>query len=341
MSMNRNEVATNLVREELWSAELKEVLLDQLKAQPYVRWLTDFPDGDQLTIPSIGEATVRDFTDDTAVVYDPLDTGEFNFAITEYKQSGTYITRQAQQDSFYSAQLESSFVPKQARALFENLESDIMGIAGAGGGIGGSGQTVSDGNAINNADHRLIASGAVPSGAGANDHTLAFADFAKALYALKKANVSDQSLVAFVDPSVEYTINNTSTIIQSGNQPVDQSLASALENSVGTGMRFVRNIFGFDIYCTNYLAAAGAGGVGGSETIGSDSITNGKVNIFFSAADASVMPFIGAWRQAPIVDSEFNKDKQRTEYITTARYGLKLYRPENLVTVLSSSNVIF
>jgi hypothetical protein len=53
-----------------------------------------------------------------------------------------------------------------------------------------------------------------------------------------------------------------------------------------------------------------------------------------------VTPFIGAWAQSPKVDSEFNKDFQREEYVTTCRYGVKLYRPENFITVLSSTNVI-
>ncbi len=51
------------------------------------------------------------------------------------------------------------------------------------------------------------------------------------------------------------------------------------------------------------------------------------------------MPIIGAWRQAPEVDTEFNKDYQRTEFVTTARFGNKLYRPENMVSVVTSTDV--
>jgi hypothetical protein len=36
----------NLRRSNVWSSQLKDVLQDELKAQGYVRWLTDFPDGD-------------------------------------------------------------------------------------------------------------------------------------------------------------------------------------------------------------------------------------------------------------------------------------------------------
>ena len=61
--------------------------------------------------------------------------------------------------------------------------------------------------------------------------------------------------------------------------------------------------------------------------------------MFFSAAP-DVLPFIGAWRQMPKVDSEYNKDRQREEFIVTARYGAKLYRPENLVCVLSDTDQV-
>ena len=60
--------------------------------------------------------------------------------------------------------------------------------------------------------------------------------------------------------------------------------------------------------------------------------------MFFSA-DQTVLPFVGAWRQMPKVDTEYNKDYQRTEFVTTARYGLKLFRPENLATVLTAPMV--
>lgn len=343
MTMNRAAVGQNLVRTELWASELKEVLVDELMAQAYVNWLGDFPDGDNFTIPSIGEATIRDFTDDGDIIYDGLDTGEFGFTITEYKQSGTYITRKAQQDSFYAARLESSFVPKQNRALMESVETDTFAIGSSDTSVitQGAGQGASA-NPINGADHRLLATGSAPL--GGNNRGVAYKDFAKVLFALKKANVSDKNLVGFVDPSVEYTLNTITPVVQGSNSPIDQSLAEALERSVASGTRFYRNIMGIDIYVTNYLPAAGTDSLG-SETFtptggSSTTITNGIVNQFFSAADRELLPYLGAWRQLPIVDEGFNKDKQRFEYVTTSRYGLKLYRPENFVTMLSSTNVI-
>ena len=332
MSMTTGITSTHLTRSELWSAELKDILEDELMAQSYVRWLTDFPDGEQLNIPSIGEATVRDYVEDTAAVYDPLDTGEFTFQITEYKQAGSYITRKARQDAYYAAELEASFVPKQARALAENVETDILSLA-AGADVFGQGgnQTAADLNNINGAAHRFVASG--------TNQIMELADVARALYGLKKANVPGTSLLAIVDPSVEYRINTLANVLGSSSQELDPRFQALLETGVGNGMRFIRNIYGFNFFVSNYLPQAGAA-QDGDETIATVGATNAKCNIFMSAAEERIVPFVGAWRQAPMVDSEFNKDKQREEYLTTARYGLKLYRPENLVTIISDTSQV-
>lgn len=312
-----------LRRSEVWSSQLKEVLRDELVAQGYVNWLSEFPDGDSFTIPSIGDATVRGYSENTPVVYDALDTGEFAFTISEYVQSGMYITNKAKQDMYYMNQLVSSFVPKQARAIAEKVETDIFALA-AGGASGG--QTASSTNAINGAAHRWVGSG--------TSESISVTDFARALYSLKKANVPDTNLIAFVDPSVEYILNTITNITNISNNPMWEGV---ITSGLATGRRFVKNIYGFDVYVSNYLPKSQ------NETINAGtSLTtaSGVANIFFSAASPEILPFLGAWRQMPNVEGEYNKDLQREEYITTARYGLKVYRPENLVVVLTDTDVI-
>jgi hypothetical protein len=303
----------HLIRSEVWSSQLKEVLMDELMATTYVNWLSEFPDGDQFTIPSIGEAMVDDYVEDTAVKYRNLDTGEFTFTIDKYKSSGHYITNKNKQDSFYMNQLVSSFVPKQSRAIMEEVETSVLGLQ--------SQQTASALNNINGAPHRFVASG--------TNEVFAVADFAKALFSLKKANVPQTDLIAIVDPSVEYTMNTLTNLTNVSNNPQWEGIVSS---GIATGMKFVKNIYGFDVYTSNYLADA-------NETIDSVTTAAGKANLFFSAA-SDVLPFVGAWRQMPTVDSEYNKDFQREEYVTTARYGVKLFRPENLVTILSDTDQV-
>lgn len=309
-----------LRRANVWSSQLKGVLQDELSAQKWVHWLSEFPDGDTFNIPSVGEATARGYSENTPVVYDALDTGNFTFTISEYLQSGTYITKKAMQDMFYMAQLVSSFVPKQARAIGEKVETDILALAGAGAS---GGQTGSSTNAINSAAHRFVGTG--------TSEAIAVADFARALHSLKKANVPDVNLVAIVDPSVEYTLNTISNLTNVSNNPRWEGI---ITSGIASGRRFVKNVYGFDVYTSNYLPKSQ------NETIGGLTTGAGVANIFFSAASTDILPFLGAWRQMPQVDGEYNKDFQREEYVTTCRYGLKVYRPENLVVVLTDTDIV-
>jgi len=295
--------SAHLIRSSVWSNNLKEILTDELQGTKYVDWLSDFPDGNVLNIPSIGQATVRDYAENDPVVYDAMDTGNFQFSIDQYKHSGTYITEQNKQDGFYMQRLISQFVPKQARAIAESLETSIMGLASSLGTVG------TPGVSINGRNHRFTATGAALTGGTA----VAVADFATAALALTKANVSNDGRVAIVDPSVAYTLDTLTNLTNVSNNPQFEGIVNT---GISTGMRFVRNVYGFDVYTSNYLADGATAAV--------------KQNMFFSASGESV-PFVGAFRQMPKVDSEFNKDFQREEYVTTARYGVKLFRPEALV----------
>jgi hypothetical protein len=280
----------------------------------YVNWMTDFPDGDTFTIPSIGVADVDDYQEDEDILYRPLDTGEFQFQITEYLSSGIYITRKAEQDSFYANQLMSRFVPEEERAIMVRLEGDILKIAP-------DGQTAANTNDINGEKHRFVGTG--------TSNVISIEDFARARLSLKKANVPDTNLIAIVDPSVEFTLNTTTNLVNVSNNPRWEGIVS---DGIASGMKFVKNIYGFDVWESNHLK------INGTETLETVAISGFANNLFFSAAPG-VSPFVGAWRQMPMVDTEFNKDKQRTEFVTTARYGLAFFRPENMVVVPTQTSV--
>jgi hypothetical protein len=317
-----------LIRSELWSNELKDVLTDDLQAEKYVRWLDNFPDGNQLTIPSVGATLpVRDLQEDQSVAYDQLDTGEFNFTINNYVQTGTYITNKAKQDLYYSSQLIGEFVPKMRRSLGERLEQDIWKEGQPKTGNPAGYHTAANANQINGVDHRWVGSDTSNS-----KQIIGVKDFAKALYSLKKANVPQQNLIAIVDPSVEYYLNTLSNFTNFSYNPKWEGVVS---KGIAQDMRFVVNIYGWDVYTCNRLPLCGQNQTGTSETINSvASGTNAVCNIFFSAT-SDLLPYVGAWRQMPKVEGEYNKDYQREEYVLTARYGLKIYRPENFITVLS------
>lgn len=315
--------STLLTRAEIWSNELKEVLEDDLMGMMFVDMLVDFPDGNTFTIPSIGDAQVDDYAEDTSVNYRPLDTGEWQFTIDEYISSGTYITRKNEQDMYYMSQLVSSFVPKQERAIMEHFEARIFEKPEAILGASTNGQYQ-----INDAYHRF---------SGGNSGTIELADFAYAWYALDKANIPAQNRVAVVDPAVGFYINTLSNLVQVADNPMWEGIVA---DGITSGMKFVKNVYGFDVYMSNYLPDVTDNALPERDgsTTNDFSSTAGKPGYFFSAA-GDVLPWKAAWRQAPMVDTEYNKDKQRTEFVTTARYGAKLYRPENMVSIVTSTAI--
>ena len=308
--------SAHLIRSNVWSTQLKTVLEDELMGWQYVKMLTEFPDGDTFNMPSIGQAVVENYVENSPVTYAAMDTGNFTFSVDQYISSGQYITNKDKQDMFYMSQLVSSFVPSQARAIQEHMEQKILA-------SGPDGQTASNSNTINGAKHRFVAS-------GTND-VIALQDFARAAYALKKANVPDMNRIAIVDPSVEITLNTLSNLVNVSNNPRWEGV---IADGIATGMKFIKNVYGFDVYVSNRLKS------GISETIDANAVTNGVANVFFSATP-ELLPIIGAIRQAPVVDSEYNKDLQREEYVTTCRYGVKFFRPENFVTIISDSSQVY
>lgn len=312
--------ATNqhLIRSNLWSNNLKELLLDELNAMKFVRIINDFPDGSVINIPSIGQAETFDYNEGMAVKYNSMDTGNYQFQFTQYKGSANAISEKFKQDSYYAADVIASFVPKQHRALMEAVETRILAQANAG-------QTSGSYNTINGGDHRWVGTG--------TNQAIALADFAAADFALQVANVPLMNKVAIVDPSVAYTLATQANLVNLLS-PVPQWTQIASDGAI-TGFKFRFNVYGYDVYVSNYLPK------GITETIGSDTVTsNGVANYFFSAAPGDTLPWVGAFRQMPTVYSDFNKDLQQTEYLTIARYDFQLYRPENMVTILTSRAAI-
>ena len=306
----------HLIRSNIWSTQLKEVLEDELMGMRYVDMIDQFPDGDTVNIPSIGQAEVYDYIEGNGVNYGSLDTGNFTFSFTDYKQAGLYITDRMKQDSFYTERLVGAFVPKMQRAIAKAVEVDILE-------TGPDGQTASNLNSINSGDHRFVA--------GGTNEVITPQDFQRARYALQKANVPMTNLVAIVDPSVEYELATHTNLVNISNNPRWEGI---VRDGMSTGMKFLMNVYGFDVYVSNNLKKLAA-----SETIDSVTAGSGVCNLMFSAA-SDILPIIGGFRQQPRVESDRNKDEQRDEYVVTTRYGFKLYRPENMVVVISDDDQV-
>ncbi len=319
MSTTNNE---HLIRSNLWSQALKELLTDELFCMKYVRILTDFPDGTTINIPSLGEAETADFVEGQRIMYNRLDTGNYTFSFDQYKYSANSISEKFKRDSYYSDEVIAAFLPRQHRALMEAVETRILAVAN-------SGQTASNSNDINGANHRWIGSG--------TNEVIAIKDFALAQNSLRKANVPLNGLVAIVDQSVIYTLQTQANVLNLLN--ANSRWDPMVSNKTPTGMRFEMNLFGFDIYSSNYLPTSvneTITGAGGSRTSAA-----GVANYFFSTGNRNILPWVGGFRQMPTVYSDFNKDTQETEYMTIAEYGFAgNYFPQNLVTIITDTDQV-
>lgn len=302
----------NLTRTSVWSKQLKDLLLDELFATRYVDWITDFPDGTTLNLPSIGQLQPRDYAEGQAILYDSMDTGNWQFTVNKYKSVATYIYDKFKHDSYYTQELMSRIVPNMHRAFAKSMEVDFLATIP-------NGQTAGNANAINGAAHRWIGHGA--------SETISVVDFELARIALTMANVPLQNLVAIVDPSVEYALASLTNIVNVSNNP---TWGGIVREGMSTGTRFKMSVFGWDIYISQNLKKNTA-----TENIGSFTTAVGAANNLFFAATPGLMPVKGLVRQAPKVEFERNKDLQRDEWVATCYYDFKTFWPDNAVVIVT------
>lgn len=312
-------VATNehFLRANIYSREITKSFQDDLFAMRFVRTITDFPDGTTLNIPRLGRAETADFSEGQAIKYNKFDTGNYTFQIDQYKYSANSISNKFKRDSFWSDQIQAAFAPEQHRALMQAFEARVFN-------RGNASQTASNLNAINGANHRWVAKG--------TNETLSLKDFMLAEYALRRANVPMRNLVAIIDPSAAFAIeNSTNSVNLLSPMP---KWGNMVHEGLISGFQFRFSIYGFDVYVSNYLPRDIA------ETIDGSSVTTGVANFFFSAEPGDSLPWIAAFRQMPTVESEYNKDLQQWEFLTICEYGIQVFRDENLVVVLSDTDQV-
>ncbi len=313
MSANNTGNTGALVRDQLWQRQLEITLHEMLTGTPYTRQL-DFPDGDSFILPSIGTAVVRTLPEDTEVTFDALDTADQVFTLEDPVVAATSVSEVLLEDSLWSSDLLARIPVEHAQAIMERFESDVFGLA--------NDQTdKASGSPFNGVQHRREG-----SAAGRIDPS----DFAYAGYALKKAKVPNQNLIAIVDPSVAYDLETITSLVSVSNNPRWEGI---IDSGITKNMRFVKNVYGFDIFESNLLADS-------TETInGGVTFTNGKQNIFMSASSDMLLPFAVAWRRRASMDRDFDFRRREEQIITTARWGRKLVREDNLIVTVTEASV--
>ena len=291
-------------------------LHDGLLPGAFYRDVSDFQNGETLNIPTIGEAKVQEVSEDSPLVYNPIESGNVQLQVSDYVGDAYHVTDKFRQDSFAAEALLAARGQESTRAIQEYFESRSLATLNAA-------QTNADANAINGFAHRIASA--------ATNNVATIGHFSSMKLAFDKAQVPYAGRIAIVDPVVAATLQNGFQ----GSYNVDSNpvLQGILEGGFSRDHEFVMNIFGWNIITSNRLPK-------GAFSDGTTSIASGVANIFMSVLDDQTKPLMVVWRQMPRVESERNKDLQRDEFVTTCRMGFGAQRVDTLgVLITSDSNV--
>lgn len=321
MSGNTTANSVALRREEMYSRVILDTIKDDFLPEGIHRDVSDFPDGDTLHVTTFGDAIVRDIQEDQDRPIDPLDTGEITLTITEYKGTGNYLTDKMKQDSWKAREFDAALPRKHLRAIKEVWETDLLATSE-------DMQTLANPNTINGLAHRFVASGA--------SEVIDIADFIYAKLAMDKAHLPEDRILV-VDSIVEATLNNLTNLVNVSNNPHYEGI---VESGFGRNMKFIKNIYGFDVYISNRLPHVSTEAIdtsvisipapSGSDTSSADAVVCQAMCV----ADALTSPYMGAWRSMPSTEYDRNVQKGRDEFYTTARWGFGGQRPQSLVSIL-------
>lgn len=307
------------IESEVYSQFVLLNLHDGLLGGSFYRNVSDFPAGETLHIKTVGDVTLQECAEEVPLVYSPIESGEIQFRITEYKGDAWYITDEMREDGAQIDTLLAQRAAASTRAIQETFESDFLRTAA-------DAQASNSRNLVNGFPHRIKASGA--------NGTLDLEDLVDARLALDKANVPAEGRVFIVDPVVEATLNKKVTITSD----ITPFAVSLIENGMARGQRFIMNLYGFDIMTSNRLHRA-IGAEANVKTFSNDGtgVAAGDIaNIIMCIADDQAKPIMGAWRRMPKSEAKRNPDLRRDEHLVTCRYGMGAQRLDTLMVIFTS-----
>lgn len=310
-----------VIRARIYSGMLREELEPELMAINYVDMINSFPDGDKWQDVEMGSATVSDYHEGEEIDFKGLEFSTRDFEINEYVNSGHYVTAKFAQDSYLASQIMAKVPALEARAISQDLEEKILKLANTD-------QTLNNANVYNGMSHRFVA-GDATAGYG----VLTPEDFAYATVALKKVNHVGPK-IAIIPSYQEYAIVTNARLVQS--LSYNPKFEGIVREGAMSGMRFSFNIYGWDVYTSEFLpASSGETNLKARDGKGFAALTNCGVAVLFANIPER-RPFRMAWRQMPKFEGQWNMAKQREEYVTIARYGLGAGDKENLVVIVCS-----
>lgn len=321
--MAQTTVNTNaFIESQQYSQFILENLHDYLLPEGMWRDVTDFGSGTTLNIKTVGSVTIQDAAEDTPLTFSPIDTGTISLSITDYVGDAWKVTDDLREDGSQIDTLMAMRAQESTRALGENHETKFLNVANAA-------QTAAGLNLVNGRPHRWVGS------AASNARTLTLTDFISMKLAFDKANVPAGGRIAIVDPVVEATLNSLQNLVNVSNNPMFEGMVT---EGFARDHKFVRNIFGWDVYTSNFLpslTAAEAIDASGYGLTSETAAVGDKANIFMCVADDTCKPIMHAWRRAPQTEGWRDNEERADKFQVTSRFGLGAQRVDTLGVILT------
>ena len=305
-----------------YSQFILENLHDYLLPEGMWRDVTDFGSGTTLNIKTVGTVTLQDAAEDTPLNYSPIDTGTLQLTITDYVGDAWKVSDDLREDGSQVDTLMAMRAMESTRALGEHHETKFLTAVNAA-------QTGANLNLVNGRPHRWVGS------AAANARTITLEDFIAMKLAFDKANVPAGGRIAIVDPVVEATLNSLQNLVNVSNNPMFEGIVT---EGFARDHKFVKNIFGFDIYTSNFLPTLTASEAINASSYGLTSETaavGDKANVFMCVADDSCKPIMHAWRRAPKTEGWRDNEERADKYQVTSRFGFGAQRVDTLGVILT------
>ena len=326
MSQNTGNTPA-FIEAEQYSQFILQNLHDGLLPDAFTRDVSDFGMGTTLNIKTVGTATLQEVFEEQALDYQSIDTGNVQLTITDYVGDAWSISDVLRQDGAQIEALHAMRGVESTRALQEYFETRFLAVAN-------SAQTAGNTNLVNGVPHRWNADDGTVVG------RISLDDFRWMKYAFDKANSPVGGRIAIVDPSVESYLNSLFTTTASTD--FNPHFEGLVTEGFAREHKFVRNIFGWDIWTSNRLPQLGTAvaidltgfpmGDGGNQTV-----SNGVANIFMNVLDDNTRPIMRAWRQMPRTETDRNVQLKRDEFDVTARFGLGAQRIDTLGVIVTDN----
>ena len=309
--------------------QYSQFILDNLQtyALPDGLWrdVTDFGSGTTLNIKTIGTVTIQDGAEDTPLDFNSIDNNTLTLSITDYKADAWRVSDELREDGAQVEALMSMRAVESTRALAVDHETRFLAVAAS---ESGTGQTNANVNLVNGQPHRWVA-----GGASATTRVMTMDDIIAAKLSMDKAGVPANGRIMIVDPVVEATFNSLTNLVNVSNNPHFEGI---ITEGFSKEHKFVKNIFGFDIWTSNFLPVKTATEAlnASSYNLANDTAEVGDVmNVAMCVADDNCKPVMHAWRRQPRTEGWRDPNNRGDNFQVTSRFGLGVQRTDTLISI--------